>query len=365
MRFLINGWFWDRPDTGSGQYTRQLVAYLRRSAAEHEFIVAMPPATRSDWRKVWFEQVGFPRLARQHRADSAHVPYWGAPLRSPVPTVVTVHDLIPLLLRDYRGSALVRLYTGLVSASARGAQAIITDSEASRRDIIAHLGVPEERVYAIPLAAGERYTPRVGALVDQAVRRKYDLPEHYVLYLGGFDQRKNVTTLLLAYTYVAQAVGERYPLVLAGRLPEGNSRLFPDLRTYVRQLGLEDTVRFIGPVEEDDKPALYRCAACFVFPSRYEGFGLPPLEAMACGTPVVAAETSSLPEVVGDAGFLVDPDDAVKMAGAILGILVQPELAEVLRQRGLAQAARFSWEKTARATLAVYERVAAQQPSAP
>lgn len=357
MRVLINGWFWDRLDTGSGQYTRQLVAHLQRIAPEHEFIVASPPVSRSDWRKVWFEQVGFPRLARQQQADIAHVPYWGAPLRSPVPTVVTVHDLIPLLLRDYRGSALVRLYTGLVEAGARGAQAIITDSEASRRDIIAHLGMPEERVYAIPLAVGERYTPRVGALVDQAVRRKYDLPEQYVLYLGGFDRRKNVTTLLLAYTYVAQAVGERYPLVLAGKLPDGHSHLFPDLRSYVRQLGLEDTVRFIGPVEEDDKPALYRGAACFVFPSRYEGFGLPPLEAMACGTPVVAAETSSLPEVVGDAGFLVDPDDAVKMAGAILGILVQPELAEVLRQRGLAQAARFSWEKTARATLAVYSAV--------
>jgi glycosyltransferase involved in cell wall biosynthesis len=360
MRVLLNGWFADRPDTGSGQYTRLLVDHLRRIAPEHEFVVAPPPGARSDWRKVWFEQAGFPRQARAQKADLLHVPYWGSPLSAPIPTVVTVHDLIPLLLSDYRGSAFVRLYTGLVSGSARGAQAIITDSEASRQDIIAHLGVPEERVHAIHLAAGERYQPRVGALVDQAVRRKYELPEQYVLYLGGFDRRKNVTTLLLAYTYVAQAVGEMYPLILAGKPPPSDSPLFPDLHGYSKELGLGDSVRFIGEVEEDEKPALYRGAACFAYPSRYEGFGLPPLEAMACGTPVVAAEASSLPEVVGGAGFLVDPDDAVKMAGAVLGILVQPELAETLRQKSLEQAARFSWEQTARETLTVYEQVLAR-----
>jgi len=361
MRVLINGWFWERPDVGSGQYTRQLVGHLRRLAPEHEFILAPPPPLQSNLGKVWFEQVSFPRLCRQQKADVAHIPYWGPALRSPVPIVVTIHDLIPLLLTDYRGSVWVRLYNGLVSASARGASAIITDSEASRRDIVAHLSLPEERIYAIPLAVGERYQPRVGALVDQAVRRKYELPDQYVLYLGGFDRRKNVSTLLLAYTYVAQAVGEMYPLVLAGKLPEADSRLFPDPRPYSKQLGLEEVVRFIGPVEEDDKPALYRGAACFVYPSRYEGFGLPPLEAMACGTPVVAAEATSLPEVVGAAGFLVDPDDAVKMAGAILGVLIQPELAQVLRQKGLEQAARFSWDRTAQATLGVYEQVVRPQ----
>src|SRR5690606_28354461 len=269
---------------------------------------------RGHLAKVRFEQSSFPQAVARARADIAHVPYWGGPLRSPAPIIVTVHDLIPLLLPAYRGGLAARLYTSLVAASARGAAAVITDSEASQADILAHLGLPAERGFALPLAAGEQYHPRSTELVNTAVRGRYSLPERYVLYLGGYDIRKNVQTLLKAYTYVRDALGDDVPLVLAGRLPEKESPRFIDVAGLVEAMNLRDTVRAIGWVDEGDAPALYRMASCFVFPSRYEGFGLPLLEAMSCGTPVVAADSASLPEVVGGAGFLVPPDDARQMA---------------------------------------------------
>ena len=161
----------------------------------------------------------------------------------------------------------------------------------------------------------------------------------------------------MAYTYVAQALGEDYPLILAGRKPKGASPHYPDYDDYIKRLGLGNYVRWIGFVEEEEKPVLYRNAEVFVFPSRHEGFGLPPLEALACGTPVVTTDSSSLPEVVGSAAFAVDPDDHRDMAGSIIAAVIQDNLAAELRQKGPQQAATFSWETTATETALIYDRV--------
>lgn len=380
MHVAINAWFWDRPDTGSGQYVRRLVAalgeaapHLRVTLVAPRGVAVEPPGAsvsvveaplrgRGHWGKLRFEQQSFPRIAGEIGADIAHVPYWGAPLRSPAPIVVTIHDLIPLVLPEYRGGVLGRLYTSLVATTARGAAAVITDSEASQADILARLELPAERVHAIPLAAGEAYHPRPGQPAHAAVREKYGLPPEFVLYLGGYDVRKNVHTLLKAYTYVRDGLGDAYPLVLAGRLPQGSSARFTDVERLISAMSLGDAVRTIGWVDDGDAPALYRMAACFAFPSRYEGFGLPVLEAMSCGTPVVAADAASLLEIVGDAGFLVPPDDARQMAGAILATLNQGEVAAQMRERGLQRAGQFSWARTAEQTLRVYERAARHAP---
>ncbi len=199
------------------------------------------------------------------------------------------------------------------------------------------------------------------SLVDLATLRKYDLPDFYILYLGGYVLHKNVPTLLLAYTYVARALGGSYPLVLAGTKPAGVSDSFPDYDAMIESLGLREAVRWIGYVDEEDKPVLYRNAETFVFPSRYEGFGLGPLEAMASGTPVVTTECTSLPEVVGDAAFAVDPDDARQMAGAIIATVVEENLRAELRRKGLEQAERFSWQTTATETALVYQMVLRQR----
>jgi glycosyltransferase involved in cell wall biosynthesis len=381
MHLAINGYFWNQPHTGSGQYTRQLVYQLNRlvsdltitlvhpEAAGAPAAADVPPSVRvlavpvraGHAGKVRFEQSDFPRACADVGATLAHVPYWGGPLRSPVPLVVTVHDLTTLLVPEYHRGVKARLYNALVSASARGADHVITDSFSSKLDIVDHLGLAEADVTAIYLGVGPQFTPATGPesdrLLDMAVRRKYDLPDFYILYLGGYELHKNVLTLIHAYTYVAQALGPDYPLLLAGRKPAAAPPTFPDYDDYIRRSNLGDRVRWIGFVDEEDKPVLYRNAEVFAFPSRHEGFGLPPLEAMACGTPVVTSDSGSLPEVVGAAGFAVDPDDPRTMAGAIISLVMQEELAADLRRQGPQQAARFSWEATATETLLVYDRV--------
>jgi len=389
MLLALNGWFWESPTTGSGQYTRRLVEGLARLDPDVQIVLVVPSSggregtpdrraggrfpglsdlrscvvhsvscSRSNLGKVRFEQVAFPRACSRVGADVAHVPYWAPPVRSPVPLVVTIHDVIPLVLRGprggYRGGPLQRLYTALVSATAQGATLALTDSEASRRDILRRLALPDRRVRAIPLAADEMYGPEPAAN-DAAVRAAYGLPDRYVLYLGGFDWRKNLATVLATYRWVGPAVGEVCPLVIAGKLPERNNAFTPDPRRLMRDQGLpEGLVHFTGFVDEDDKPAVYRGAAAFVFPSRYEGFGLPPLEAQACGTPVVASDVASLPEIVGDAGILLPPDDAEGMAGALIQLVDDDRFRAEMSRRALAQAAEFSWERTAEATLAAY-----------
>ncbi|MBN1886580.1 MAG: glycosyltransferase family 4 protein [Thermoflexales bacterium] len=376
MHIVINGWFWDQTHAGSGQYLRQLVEHLPRAAPELRLTLVVPratsdqqaaasklrqlrlypaPSSRSNLGKVWFEQVTFPRLCRQLQADVAHVPYWGSPLSPNLPTVVSVLDLIPMLLAEYRGGPLVRLYTGLVAAAAQNAAQVLTISEASKRDIVSHLRIPAGRVHVTHLAAGRRFTPQPDPAGDSALRQRHPgLPRKYVLYLGGVDARKNVETLVQMCTWLQRAFGTEFPLVLAGGLPEQHDRFFRDPRALARSFEVEELVCCIGPVAEEDKPALYRGASAFLFPSRYEGFGLPVLEALACGSPVVGSDASSIPEIVGDAGILVDPDDAERMAGGLIAVLNDGELHRELSQRAVAQAARFSWERCARQTAEVY-----------
>ena len=375
MHVAINAAFWNQPNTGSGQYTRQLVYHLNRLVSDLTITLVYPqvagqpepedvppsvnvklvPVRAGNLGKVWFEQRLFPKACREVGATVAHVPYWGGPLQSPVPLVVTVHDLTTLLVPEYRRPFRTRLYNALVSASARGATRIITDSDASKQDIIEHLHIPADKIERIYLAAAAQFSPQDSGLLEMAVLRKYDLPDFYVLYLGGYELHKNVTTLLLAWTYVGQALGEDYPLILAGKKPAQTNEIYPDYDSYIEQLGIAEYVRWIGYVEDEDKPVLYRNAETFVFPSRREGFGLGVLEALASGTPVVTTNASSLPEVLGDAGFAVDPDDDRGMAGAIISTVIQDNLRAELKQKAAQQAAVFSWEETATETLLVYD----------
>jgi len=315
MRIVINGWFTDQLATGSGQYLDALLAWLPRVGEQHEFIVVQPESGKSanqqiskslsplsrlspNLAKLWFEQVAFPWACRRLKADVAFVPYWGSPFWSPCPLVVTVHDLIPLLLPLYRGGPLQRAYTALVSHTARRAAAVLTDSAASQRDIIAHLGIPPERVHAIHLAADPRYHTTPGGTELARVRAKYDLPdEPFLLYLGGFDARKNVVRMIEAYARMVERLTKderrktkgdepssfvlRPPsFVIAGKLPAADTPFTPDPRPVVARLGIAAHVRFTGWVDEADKPALYALAAGTVFVSEYEGFGLGVVEGM-------------------------------------------------------------------------------------
>lgn len=386
MRIGFNGLFLRRAD-GTGRYSRELLRAVARLEAGDE-------ARRDDWHlitltgasasssgvptvleplprmvtreelsapwlmgsensaKLWFEQRGCPNAARSAGADILHYPYFAAPLQCPLPFVVTVHDLIPLVLPEYRGSRSVRAYMRLQAAAARRASLILTDSNASRHDVVRYLEVPRQRVRVVPLGVDPDYQP-ADAEAIAAVRRRHGLPERFILYVGNLDVRKNVERLILAYARARAGLGVTEPLVIGGNA-DRQGPLFPPLRPLVSQLGLREHVRFIGTISQEEQPALYSACTLFVFPSRFEGFGLPVLEAMACGAVVACSTASSLPEVAGDAAIGFDPDDEQACADAIVRGLTDEEARRELRERGLARAATFTWERTAMATLRAY-----------
>jgi glycosyltransferase involved in cell wall biosynthesis len=374
MHIVVNGWFWGQMATGSGQYLHGLAQHLPAVGATHRYTLVLPavdaspapagwqmevatPAARplgANLAKLWFEQVTFPRACQRLSANIAFTPYWGSPWRQPCPTAVTVHDLIPLLLPAYRGGVLQRAYTRLVSQTARRADRVLTDSLASRQDIVQHLGIPAERVRAVLLAADERFRPVTDPAELARVRERYNLPDPFILYLGGFDVRKNVAGLLQAYARLSRLptfpkVGNLDSrLVIAGQLPAADTPFTPDPRRIAAEEGIAGLVHFTGWVDEADKPALYSLASLFVFPSLYEGFGLPVAEAAACGAPVLTSNRSSLPEVASDA-LLVDPEDVDALAAAIAQALAA--------SRPPSSAQRRTWRDVAHETLIHLEKL--------
>jgi len=297
------------------------------------------------------QQWRVPRLLRGLGADVYHSPYYLMPYRPGVSTVVTVYDLIPLLFSRHVPARARLLFRWTTAFALRAASHVIVISEATRRDLQACFRLSSQKVTTIPLAAASSFRPRSPTEVAR-VRRKHALPEDYVLYLGINKPHKNLVRLIDAFSLVTQHAS-RFTLVIAGAW---DSR-YPEPRQRVTELGLEGDVRFLGPVAEGDLPALYSGALLFAFPSECEGFGLPVLEAMACGTPVACANVSSLPEVGGDAVLYFDPADVEAIAEAFCQALADADLRTELRERGLRQAAHFSWKQTAQRTLDLYRHI--------
>lgn len=374
MHVAVNGWFWDIPNSGSGQYLRRLMRYLPKVDSNLKISLVMPPhnpnpddvpdsidiiatgnkSKTSKLGKVWFEQRTFPKMAEKIGADLAHIPYWGGPLSINIPQVVSVLDVIPLLYPLYAGGFFQRLYVEMVTQSALVADHVITISYTSQVDIEKLIGVHKDKITVTYLAPDEVYHPQMGKERDEAVREKYNLPEQFVLGGMGFDARKQVNELLLAYTYIAPTEGQSTPLVLAGKEPDWDNPLFPNLPEYIRRLELEDYVQWIGYVDEEDKPSLYRLAEVFAFPSEYEGFGFPPLEAMASGTPAVVWNSVVADEIYGDGAYFVDT--ARELGAAIISLLLQKPLRDTMINQGLAQVTNYSWRKTAKETYQAYQK---------
>ena len=274
-------------------------------------------------------------------------------------TVLTVHDLIYRLFPEYHLPLNKWFLNLFMPLFVRRADAIIAVSQCTKDDLIRHYAVPLEKITVIYEGVDARFQPITDPDTLARVRNRYGLPERFILYVGTIEPRKNLTTLLEAYAALTSRVSNlQYPisnihLVIAGR----KGWLYEGFFRRLRELGLEREVVFPGFVPDEDLPALYSAAELFVFPSLYEGFGLPPLEAMACGTPVITSNSSSLPEVVGEVGIMVEPRDVRALAEAMELVLTDEGKRREMREKGLRQAARFSWKRTAQETLEVYRSV--------
>ena len=356
LNVSLNGYFLRHPMTGSGQYAVNLGRALKRLAPDDRFDLAPIGAFHKSLGrpgKLMWELSGWPRAARRSQAQIVHSPYLSATSRKDR-HVMTVHDLIGFVLRPYARTPWMRIYNALAKSAARNAALLLADSEHTARDITRIFGVSRDRVRVVPLGVDPGLAPAPPEAVEQ-LRSRYELLDSFVLYLGGGDTRKSLDTLMRSWFLTPP--GKRPLLALAGRIPNTGSALFPDYRKVAAGFGIGDSVRFLGPVDESAKAALMSAAAAFVFPSTYEGFGLEPLEAMACGTPVICSDRTSLPEVVGDAAFLADPDEPHEWVEAVSSLLGDPRKSRDLVEAGRARAAEFTWKKTARLTLSAYSEL--------
>lgn len=266
--------------------------------------------------------------------------------------LTTVCDLTPFLLPQYHRDHF-DAYRAEMEEAIRKAVHLIAISENTKKDIIERFAVPADRISVTPLAASPEFYPREDEGQQAAIREKYGIRSSFLLYTGTLEPRKNLPRLLDAFARLPASYRREYTLVLAGV----KGWKFGPILEKLRSPELKDSVLLTGYVDRQDLPVLMSAAAGFVYPSLYEGFGLPPLEAMSCGTPVITSRVSSLPEVVGDAAILVDPESVDEIAGAMKQLLDDRELGARLRRMGLEQARRFTWQHTAQLTLEVYRQI--------
>lgn len=366
---------------GIGRYAAYLLKYLSEMDRENSYLVLFQDeavrdrvcgeinlGVRRNWRILTLPygvfsirgQLSLPRLLRRERSDIFHSTNFMAPLmRFGGKTVITVHDIIPLKFPQYaprsKKTRLFPIYRGLMKRLVTVSDLIIADSEHSRRDIIEVLGVPADKVRRVYLGVDPKYRPLPSA-VKAEVKQRLGVKDRLALFAGRADPYKNLISLVRA----AEAVNARGKLhctvVVAG---EKDSR-YPEVDNYINRAGIHNEVQFLGSLDEGELIPLYNAADVLVLPSLYEGFGLPPLEAMACGTPVICSNRASLPEVVGDAAILVEPTDVRAIAGAMERVFADGALRARMSAAGLERATLFPWRKTAEETLALYNNLTGQ-----
>lgn len=342
--------------TGFGFYVSNLVETLKKIDNKNEYAF-LKPETDKDFnvpkRWVW-DQITIPKLATQSNVDILHQTCFSAPVFYRGKIVVTIHDLISVFFGHNIPFWSRQYFAKWMPFTYRFADHLIAVSEHTKKDAIKVLGIPENKITVIHEAADERYKVIDDPKAHHRIREKYKLGDKpIILHIGTLEPRKNLSFLIKSFS-IAKKDGLDASLVITGK----KGWYYEGLFTLVDELELQDNVIFTGYVDDEDIPTLYNVAAVFTFPSQYEGFGLPPLEAMASGTPVISSNTSSMPEVVGDAGILLPPKNEAKWAEAMTQVISDKKLQQSMRAKGLEQAKKFSWEKCARETIAVYEKVA-------
>jgi glycosyltransferase involved in cell wall biosynthesis len=364
-------------DFGIGTYIRNLLRHLARLDHESEFILLSRPedaaalgALGDNFRPVAetagnysvSEQVRIPLALRREAVTLFHAPHYVLPALVACRSVVTIHDCIHLMFPQYLPNRLALQYARTsIALAARRSTRILTVSESSKRDIMRFFDTPADKIDVIYNAYDERFAvePREEDVVR--VRERYQLHDEFVLYAGNVKPHKNLERLIDAFQLVRRRGLDHLKLVMIG----DEISKYASLRRAVHRHQLHKYVRFLGYLPEETLAVLYRLAGVFVFPSLYEGFGLPPLEAMASGTPVVMSNVSSLPEVAGDAAMLVDPYEPDAIADGIYRVLTDEQVRRDLRRKGLVRARQFSWETSVRRVREIYGEVAGETVSSP
>lgn len=369
MRIAYDGRSYHKSGTGDRTYFRELIGAMARMrpadkhtlyyrefdedreafAATAANISTLEVPHRVGW---WWAQGGVSPRLKKDKIDLYHAQYL-LPLTAPCPMVVTIHDITFRLFPEWLPPRMYRLMNILIPLAARVSQRVLTCSHNSKRDLVRHFRLPENKVVVTHLAVPHWYRPMAGDEAAARIREGYGLEGRYLVGVGLRGDRKNPGVVLRAIRQLKEA--GRWPRDMQFALT-GKPEHFPDHEVQE----LRDEIKFLGFVKDADLPALYSAATACFYPSKYEGFGLPPLEAMACGCPVLASNTSSMPEVLGEAGWLLSPEDTAGWSEALAQVVGDPVAREEMRQRGLIQAGKFSWEKTARETLAVYDELTAR-----
>lgn len=363
-------------DFGIGTYIRNLLRHLARTDHETEYVLllgeddlgiaaqlgpnfrsVLEPSPNYSLR----EQVHVPWVLRREHPDVYHAPHYVLPAGVRCPSVVTIHDCIHLMFPQYLPNRLAYAYArAQMWAAARRSDCILTVSEASKRDILHLFNVPPEKIVVVYNAIDSHFSVTPSEDAVARVRERYQLDHKFVLYVGNIKPHKNLVRLIEAFDELRRSGQDDLKLLIIG---DQISKL-PALRRAVHRHKLHKHVRFLGYVADDQLAILYRLASVFAFPSLYEGFGLPPLEAMASGTPVVTSNVSSMPEVVGDAAVLVNPYDVDAIVDGLRRVLTDPVLAAEMRRKGIERAREFSWERSVAQTWAVYQTVAGKSARA-
>jgi len=385
MRIGLNARFINYPHTGIGQHTLGLISALAKIDKENEYflfvdrlpkpmpnfgknfkVVVLPPSFRflgSGVAKTTWEYLAIPRKAAQLKLDLIHHFYPAVSVTKKRPVVMTVHDAIPWLFKDYRRALTSQIYLSGLNWSLPKAHFILTVSMSAKDDLVKTLKIPKSKISVAYNAFNPIYDKKLEPEEIKKTLKRYGVGGDFLFYVGGFDVRKNIEKLLEAYLLVLK----KYPkikLVIGGGLTAPRTRLYASLRrakSFIKRHKLENKVKMVGFIADKDLPAFYQGTSAFVWPSLYEGFGIPVLEAMASGAPVVTSKIPVFEEVTGRAAVLVDPKNSTDIANGITKILSNPKFAGELGAKGKVRAKSFSWEKSAKVLLRLYKKIASKR----
>lgn len=355
--------------SGIGTYTKNLVLNLLNINSSDRLNVIwtgeLPSNIKKDNADIFlisgrhgefFEKFYLPNLLNKNNIDLYHIPQNGIgfPFDSSINTIVTIHDLIPYIMPETVGKGYLKRFLRDMPYIISQAAGIITVSEYSKKDILRFFPeFPEEKIFVTPLAANTTFKPLDKNLCKKHIKDNFKVEDPFILYVGGFSKRKNVKELILAFKHVKPSLNKNYKLIIAGSLrDEGIS-----LKNFVESEGLSDSIVFTGFIEDSFLPTLYNAADAFVYPSLYEGFGLPPLEAMSCKTPVITSNLTSIPEVTSDAAILINPHNIDELSSALVTLLNNDSLKQNLAEKGYKRSQNFTWNNTAEKTFAAYKKV--------